>query len=85
MTQLGRQIQFLEKKIKLIQENYAYISQIGDDMAKKDISLGNLLFEYNKQLEKLNKERAKEVKQIDIEDSIKEIKNEKHNKNIGNI
>jgi hypothetical protein len=74
-SQVAKDIDILEKKIKLIQDNYGIFTLILFDLL--NYTTNNILDIYKEELSKKNEERKKETKQIGIEDQINEMLKEK--------
>lgn len=78
MTKLAKEIDLLEKKIKLIKNNYQIFSYILIDIASINnetiLSIVILLEKLETELRIKNFQRSKETRQLDLENLINEIK-----------
>lgn len=81
MTRLAKEIDLLEKQVKLLNDNYNLICFIVNDVLSNDNRMNGILERYKLKLIEKNLERSKETKQIDLEDSIAE---QKKIKSLGN-
>lgn len=68
MTKLAREVDLLQKKIRLIEENYSIVSSILND---NKITTKDLLDKYKSSLMEKNKKRMGETRQMEIDNENK--------------